>query len=297
MNSILIKFTGTGVAIATPFKTDLSVDFDSIKKMVDFLIKNGINYIVVHGTTGESSTLSEKEKIISRNAFIEANNNRVPLVIGIGSNDTQSLSEYIIKSDLKGFSAILSVTPFYNRPTQNGLYEHFSAISKSSPLPIILYNVPTRTGCNMEPSTSIKLAKNHRNIIGIKEASGDMNQIMKLISNKPDDFLIISGDDDTAYQSVLKGADGVISVAAGCIPKHFSNIINFALENDEDNSKKQYDNIHELLVLLFKEGNPTGLKAALSIKKLCQNQLRLPLVSASNELYSEIKNFLLHKLH
>ena len=185
MNSILIKFIGTGVAIATPFKTDLSVDFDSIKKMVDFLIKNGINYIVVHGTTGESSTLSEKEKIISRNAFIEANNNRVPLVIGIGSNDTQSLSEYIIKSDLKGFSAILSVTPFYNRPTQNGLYEHFSAISKSSPLPIILYNVPTRTGCNMEPSTSIKLAKNHRNIIGIKEASGDMNQIMKLISNKP----------------------------------------------------------------------------------------------------------------
>ena len=291
MNSLFQKLKGTGVAVVTPFKKDSSVDFDSIKNLVDFLIKNGVDYIVVQGTTGEASTLNEHEKILSRTAYVKANNNRVPLIIGIGSNDTRSVTEYIINADLEGFCAILSVAPFYNRPTQNGLYQHFSAISSVSSLPIILYNVPLRTGCNLEPSTSIKLAKNHKNIIGIKEASGDLNQMSNLISNRPKDFLIISGDDESAYQSVLKGADGVISVAAGCIPKQFSNIINMALKNDVDSSRKHFDQIHRLLILLFKEGNPTGLKAALSINKLCENILRLPLIPASNKLYLDIENY------
>jgi len=283
--------TFPGVAVVTPFKKDSSVDFDSIKNLVDFLIKNGVDYIVVQGTTGEASTLNEHEKILSRTAYVKANNNRVPLIIGIGSNDTRSVTEYIINADLEGFCAILSVAPFYNRPTQNGLYQHFSAISSVSSLPIILYNVPLRTGCNLEPSTSIKLAKNHKNIIGIKEASLDLNQMGNLISNRPKDFLIISGDDESAYQSVLKGADGVISVAAGCVPKQFSNIINMALKNDVDSSREHFDQIHRLLILLFKEGNPTGLKAALSINKLCENILRLPLIPASNKLYLDIENY------
>jgi len=291
MNSLFQKLKGTGVAVVTPFKKDFSVDFDSIKNLVDFLIKNGVDYIVVQGTTGEASTLNEHEKILSRTAYVKANNNRVPLIIGIGSNDTRSVTEYIINADLEGFCAILSVAPFYNRPTQNGLYQHFSAISSVSSLPIILYNVPLRTGCNLEPSTSIKLAKNHKNIIGIKEASLDLNQMGNLISNRPKDFLIISGDDESAYQSVLKGADGVISVAAGCVPKQFSNIINMALKNDVDSSREHFDQIHRLLILLFKEGNPTGLKAALSINKLCENILRLPLIPASNKLYLDIENY------
>jgi len=296
MNSLLQKLRGTGVAVVTPFKKDFSVDFDSIKNLVDFLIKNGVDYIVVQGTTGESSTLNEQEKVLSRTAYVKANNNRVPLVIGIGSNDTRSVTEYIVNADLEGFCAILSVAPFYNRPTQSGLYQHFSAISSVSSLPIILYNVPLRTGCNLEPITSIKLAKNHKNIIGIKEASGDLNQMSDLISNRPKDFLIVSGDDESAYQSVLKGADGVISVAAGCIPKQFSNIINIALQNDADSSRKHFDEIHRLLILLFKEGNPTGLKAALSINKLCENILRLPLIPASNKLYVEIENYFLNNI-
>ena len=291
MKNLSQRLKGTGVAIATPFKKDLSVDLDSITTMVEFLIKNGIDYIVVQGTTGESSTLNEEEKILSRNAFIKANNNRIPLLIGIGSNDTRSVVNYISNTDLSGFCAVLSVTPFYNRPSQSGLFEHFSAISKSSPLPIILYNVPTRTGCDMDHSTTIKLANSFKNIIGIKEASGNMDKIFKLISNRPDGFLIISGDDETAYQSVLMGADGVISVAAGCIPQHFRNIINLASEGNEERAKTEYDKINQLLNLLFKEGNPTGLKAALAIKKLCQNHLRLPLLPSSKELYLEIENF------
>ena len=296
MNNLLQKLRGTGVAVVTPFKKDFSVDFDSIKNLVDFLIENGVNYIVVQGTTGEASTLNEQEKVLSRTAYVKANNNRVPLVIGIGSNDTRSVTEYIVNADLEGFCAILSVAPFYNRPTQNGLYRHFSAISSVSSLPIILYNVPLRTGCNLEPSTSIKLAKNHKNIIGIKDASGDLNQMSNLISNRPKDFLIVSGDDESAYQSVLKGADGVISVAAGCIPKQFSNIINIALKNDADSSRKHFEDIQRLLILLFKEGNPTGLKAALSINKLCENILRLPLIPASNKLYVEIENYFLNNI-
>jgi len=286
--SLLKKLKGTGVAVVTPFKKDLSIDFVAIKNLVDFLVENDINYIVVQGTTGESSTMSNDEKIISRKAFVEANNNRVPLVLGLGSNDTMSLLNEIKESDFLGYSAILSVTPYYNRPTMEGLYKHYSLIAQSSTIPIILYNVPSRTGCNILPETTIRLANEFKNIIGIKEASGDLNQVKQLIINKPDDFLVISGDDNTAYQSVLMGGDGVISVIAGCIPKEFSEIINLSMEKKEFESQSKFKIVKPLLDYLFLEGNPSGIKSALHKLNLCENILRLPLVPVSDELKIKI---------
>ena len=288
--SLLKKLKGTGVAVVTPFKKDLSIDFVAIKNLVDFLVENDINYIVVQGTTGESSTMSNDEKIISRKAFVEANNNRIPLVLGLGSNDTMSLLNEIKESDFLGYSAILSVTPYYNRPTMEGLYKHYSLIAQSSTIPIILYNVPSRTGCNMLPETTIRLANEFKNIIGIKEASGDLNQIKQLIINKPDDFLVISGDDNTAYQSVLMGGDGVISVIAGCIPKEFSEIINLSAEKKQSESQSKFKIVKPLLDYLFLEGNPSGIKSALHKLNLCENILRLPLVPVSDELKIKISN-------
>ena len=288
--SLLKKLKGTGVAVVTPFKKDLSIDFVAIKNLVDFLVENDINYIVVQGTTGESSTMSNDEKIISRKAFVEANNNRVPLVLGLGSNDTMSLLNEIKESDFLGYSAILSVTPYYNRPTMEGLYKHYSLIAQSSTIPIILYNVPSRTGCNILPETTIRLANEFKNIIGIKEASGDLNQVKQLIINKPDDFLVISGDDNTAYQSVLIGGDGVISVIAGCIPKEFSEIINLSMEKKEFESQSKFKIVKPLLDYLFLEGNPSGIKSALHKLNLCENILRLPLVPVSDELKIKINN-------
>ena len=288
--SLLKKLNGTGVAVVTPFKKDLSIDFVAIKNLVDFLVENDINYIVVQGTTGESSTMSNDEKIISRKAFVEANNNRVPLVLGLGSNDTMSLLNEIKESDFLGYSAILSVTPYYNRPTMEGLYKHYSLIAQSSTIPIILYNVPSRTGCNILPETTIRLANEFKNIIGIKEASGDLNQVKQLIINKPDDFLVISGDDNTAYQSVLMGGDGVISVIAGCIPKEFSEIINLSMEKKEFESQSKFKIVKPLLDYLFLEGNPSGIKSALHKLNLCENILRLPLVPVSDELKIKINN-------
>ena len=284
MNFSTKTLKGTGVAVVTPFNEDYSIDIDSINKIVDFLIDNGVDYIVVQGTTGEASTLSEEEKKISRLAFVSANKRRVPLILGLGSNDTLSIIKDLVNINFFGFSAILSVTPFYNKPSQQGLYKHYSEISKASPLPIILYNVPSRTGINMLPDTTINLAVNHSNIIGIKEACGDLNQINQLITERPKDFMIISGDDDTAVETVLMGGDGVISVAAGCIPKYFSEIIQLALDKNKNLSLKKFNSIKHLIKLLFEEGNPSGIKSALSSMNLCKNILRLPLTVVSNDL-------------
>jgi len=292
MNNLIQNLRGVGVAIITPFKNDFSVDYDSIDRLVNYVIDGGVNYIVVHGTTGESSTLTEKEKIESRKAFVKSNNERVPLVIGIGSNYTDSLVRYIKKSNLEGFSAILSVTPYYNKPSQEGLFQHYSITAKSSKIPLILYNVPGRTSCNMEPKTVIRLAKSHKNIIGIKEAKEDMYQMCELIKNKPKDFLIISGDDQTAPISVLNGADGVISVAAGSIPKLFSKLIENALKRDKVKTHDLLNYIKPFLKLIFEEGNPSGIKAALSSKKICKNILRLPLVPVSANLLTKIEKFI-----
>ena len=288
--SLLNKLKGTGVAVVTPFKKDLSIDFEAIKKLVDFLVENDINYIVVQGTTGESSTMTKNEKIISRKAFVEANNNRIPLVLGLGSNDTMSLVNEINEADFTGYSAILSVTPYYNRPTNEGLYKHYCLIAQTSPIPIILYNVPSRTGCNMLPETTIRLANEFKNIIGIKEASGDLNKVKQLITEKPDNFLVISGDDNTAYQSVLMGGDGVISVIAGCIPREFSEIINLSMDKNKSKSQSKFKIVKPLLDYLFLEGNPSGIKSALHQLNLCENILRLPLVPVSDELKIKINN-------
>ena len=290
--NLIEKFKGTGVAVITPFLDDLTIDLKSINQLVDFLIDGGVDYIVVQGTTGESTSLSHEEKILSRQAFIKANNNRVPLVLGLGSNNTSSIVNDLKISDFSGFSAILSVTPYYNRPSQKGLYNHYSLISDNSPLPIILYNVPKRTGCNLFPETVIKLANNNKNIIGIKEAAGDLDQISKIIENRPENFLILSGDDDTAVQTIISGGDGVISVAAGCIPNYFSKMINYALSNDVNRSLDSLEKIKYLLDLLFREGNPSGIKSALSSIELCKNVVRLPLTTVSEELQNEIKNTL-----
>jgi len=292
MIDLINSLRGTGVAIITPFKSDFSVDYDVIEKLVDFVIKGGVNYIVVQGTTGEYATLSENEKVKCRKAFINANKGRVPLVIGIGSNYTDYLVDYVSKSDLMEFSAILSVVPYYNKPSQEGIFLHFSKLANSSKVPIILYNVPGRTSCNMEPDTAIKLAKKHKNIIGIKEAKGDLDQMNNLIQNKPINFLVLSGDDDTAAESILSGADGVISVAAGSIPKLFTKTINYALKKEKKNTNRLLGLIKPYLKLLFDEGNPSGTKAALSILNLCENKLRLPLIPISDSLYSKIEKFI-----
>ena len=292
MNHVFSRLKGTGVAIVTPFKSDLSVDYNSIKKLVDHVIDGGVSYIVVQGTTGESSTLSEEEKIKTRSNFLSANNGRVPMVLGLGGNDTDYLVKKLRESDFDGFSALLSVVPYYNKPSQNGLFKHFSQIVNFSKLPIILYNVPGRTGCNLEPETTIKLANSFKNIIGIKEANPDVNQIKKLITNRPKNFLIISGDDETAPNSIINGADGVISVAANAIPKKFVEIINLSLLKDKTKVFEMLNEINPFLKLLFEEGNPSGVKSALNDLGLCQNNLRLPLVPVSLKLQRKIKNFI-----
>ena len=292
MNHVFSRLKGTGVAIVTPFKSDLTVDYNSIKILVDHVIDGGVSYIVVQGTTGESSTLSEEEKIKTRSNFLSANNGRVPMVLGFGGNDTDYLVKKLRESDFDGFSALLSVVPYYNKPSQNGLFKHFSQIVNFSKLPIILYNVPGRTGCNLEPETTIKLANSFKNIIGIKEANPDVNQIKKLITNRPKNFLIISGDDETAPNSIINGADGVISVAANAIPKKFVEIINLSLLKDKTKVFEMLNEINPFLKLLFEEGNPSGVKSALNDLGLCQNNLRLPLLPVSLKLQRKIKNFI-----
>lgn len=292
MNDISSKLIGTGVAVVTPFRSDNSIDYNSIKKLVNHVIDGGVNYIVVQGTTGESSTLKIEEKLKTRNAFLNANNGRVPLVLGLGGNDTDRLVKEIKNSDFNGFSAILSVVPYYNKPTQNGLFQHFSQIANFSKLPIILYNVPGRTSCNLEPETTIKLARSFKNIIGIKEAKVDIKQIKKLVKNKPKNFLIISGDDETAPLSIINGADGVISVAANAIPQKFVEIVNLSVLKEKTEVLSLLSEINPFLKLLFEEGNPSGIKSALFNLGLCQNNLRLPLLPVSNKLHMKIKNFI-----
>jgi len=285
------KFEGTGVAIITPFKADKSVDFIGLEKLVHFQIDNGIDYIVINGTTGESATINEAEKIQIIECIAKANNNRLPLVLGVGGNNTMSVLEELSTRDFSHIDAVLSVAPYYSKPTQEGFYQHFKAVSKASPVPVILYNVPGRTSKNMEPETVIRLANDFENIIAIKEAANNVQQYLELIKNKPKDFLIISGDDDLALTVVLAGASGVISVIGQALPKEFSTMINHGLEA---RNKEGYD-IHfklmEIINLIFLENNPAGIKAVLKNLGITTDEVRLPLVKATNELQKEIANF------
>jgi len=280
---------GTGVAIITPFKENGDIDFNSYELLIDYYINNGINYLVILGTTGESNTVTFQEKYKILNNIVKFNRGRLPLIAGFGGNNTEKLINEISNYDMKNFDAILSVCPYYNRPSQVGLYEHFYRVSKVSTIPMILYDVPSRTGVSISNETVFKLLENCKNIIGIKDATGDISKGVDLIKNTPKSFHVISGDDFTALDLVLRGGSGVISVVAGAFPKEFSKIMTLAKENKIKEAKNRYNKMINIISLLFKEGNPSGIKALLSIKGFCENILRLPLTPINKNLYDDIK--------
>ena len=282
---------GTGVAIITPFNENKEVDFDALEKLIDFNINNGVNYIVTLGTTGETPVLSSTEKKDIIKFTIDKINGKVPVVVGMGGNDTQSLVKEIETASLEKATAILSASPYYNKPSQQGIYQHYKVIAKASPLPVILYNVPGRTGRNMTSETTLKLAHEVENIAGIKEASGDMIQCMEILRDKPDDFLVVSGDDMLALPQLACGMDGVISVVANCYPKEFSNLVKNALDGNLLEAKKINDFLLPAYNYLFSENNPAGVKAFLYEMKLIKNELRLPGVAVENQLQEKIKKF------
>jgi 4-hydroxy-tetrahydrodipicolinate synthase len=282
---------GTGVALITPFKKDFSVDIDALKTIVNFQIDNGIDYLVVLGTTAESATLSKTEKELVIKTIIDANKGRLPLVLGVGSNNTAEVVEELKSRDFSNFEAILSVSPYYNKPTQEGIYQHFKAISEASPIPVILYNVPGRTSSNMLPSTIIRLANDFKNIVAIKEAAGDIVQAMKLIQDKPKDFLVISGDDMITLPMILAGGSGVISVIAEGFPKQFSEMVHLGLNKRVDEAYKLHYLLADCIDLIFEQGNPAGIKEVFKSLGLSQNTVRLPLVNVNEDLAIRLSNF------
>ena len=289
MNS---KFLGTGVALVTPFKTDLTIDHNALTNIVNFNIENGVEYLVVCGTTAESVTITKQEKQDVIKTITKANNGRVPMVLGIGGNNTMAVIEEIKTTDLTHFAAILSVSPYYSKPTQEGMYQHFKAIAEASPLDIILYNVPGRTSRNMEPETTLRLANDFKNIIAVKEAGNNIAQYLQLIKNKPEDFLIISGDDDLALGVVLAGGAGVISVIGQGFPKEFSEMIRLGLKGNAKEAYKLHYKLMDVIGYIFEENNPAGIKGVFEALNMCQDTVRLPLVPASNQLKQKIKTFI-----
>lgn len=285
------QFIGTGVALVTPFNEDRTIDFSALEKLVNYQIDNGINYLVVMGTTGESATLSFEEKQQVLQKVIEVNNNRLPIVLGIGGNNTQSVIDRIQKQDLSNVDAILSVAPYYNKPTQEGFYQHYKAIAEASPKPIIMYNVPGRTAKNMLPETTIRLANDFDNIIAIKEAGNYMQQYYDIIKNKPENFLVISGDDDLVCGTTLAGGSGVISVIGQAYPKEFSTMIQLALEGKAKEAFAIHYKLMDIVSYIFEENNPAGIKSVLKQMTICNDQLRLPLVKATSGLQSKIAEF------
>jgi 4-hydroxy-tetrahydrodipicolinate synthase len=286
------KFIGTGVALVTPFKEDFYVDVDALTRIVNYVIEGGVEYLVVLGTTAESATLSKEEKELVKGTITKANNGRVPMVLGIGGNNTAEVVNELKSTNTTNYDAILSVSPYYNKPTQEGIYQHFKAVAQASSKPIILYNVPGRTASNIQPATVVRLAKDFNNIIAIKEAAGDMVQAMQLIKDTPDDFLVISGDDMITLPMVLAGGAGVISVIGEGLPKEFSEMVRLGLQGNVKEAYKLHYKIHESINLIFEEGNPAGIKAIFQELGLCTDVVRLPLVPASGQLKAEIKAFL-----
>lgn len=282
---------GTGVALVTPFKKDFSVDVEALKKIVGFQMDNGIEYFVVLGTTGESATLTKAEKELVIQTVIEANNGKLPLVLGVGGNNTAEVVEELKTRDLSQFAAVLSVSPYYNKPTQEGIYQHFKAVAEASPVPVILYNVPGRTSSNMAPATVLRLAKDFKNVIGIKEAAGDIVQAMKLIQGKPEGFLVISGDDMITLPMVLAGGSGVISVIGEGFPREFSDMVRLGLQRKADEAYKLHYLLAEGIDLIFEQGNPGGIKEVFKTLGLSENTVRLPLVNVDENLAARLRNF------
>lgn len=282
---------GTGVALATPFRKDFSIDTEALIRIVNFSIDGGVEYLVAMGTTAENATMSQDEKEFVIQTIVDTNNGRLPLVLGVGGNNTMEVVEELKNRDLSPFEAILSICPYYNKPTQEGIYQHFKAISEASSIPIILYNVPSRTGSNMLPSTVMRLANDFKNIIAIKEAAGDMVQAMHLLKNKPIDFLVLSGDDMIALPMVLAGGSGVISVIGQGFPKEFSEMIRLGLNRKVDDAFKTHYLLSDSIDMIFEQGNPAGIKQVFHSLGIAENTVRLPLVKVDDSLASRIDQF------
>lgn len=286
------SLTGTGVALVTPFRKDFSVDIEALKRIVRYNIDGGVEYIVVLGTTAESATLSKEEKELVIQTIVEENAESLPLVLGVGGNNTQEVVNELKTRDLSDFTAVLSVSPYYNKPTQEGIYQHFKMIAQNSPIPIILYNVPGRTASNMLPETVLRLANDFKNIIGIKEAAGDIVQAMKLIQNKPEGFLVISGDDMITLPMVLAGGSGVISVIGEGFPKEFSEMVRLGLQGKVKEAYALHYKLADCIDMIFEQGNPAGIKEAFKHLGISENTVRLPLVNVNQDLSDRLKTFI-----
>lgn len=286
------QLIGTGVALVTPFRADLSVDVQALERVVEHNIQGGVDYLVILGTTAESATLSQAEKQLVVDVVVRTNAGRLPLVLGVGGNNTMAVAHELKTLDLSDFDAILSVSPYYNKPTQEGIYQHFKMLAEASPLPIILYNVPSRTGSNMLPETTLRLAYEFSKVVGIKEACGDMVQIDNIIKNKPEEFMVISGDDATALPTVLAGGAGVISVLGQGLPGLFSDMIRWGLEGQVKEAYAIHHKLSSLMQLIFEEGNPAGIKSIFESLGVSTATVRLPLVEASPSLKEKISVWL-----
>lgn len=282
---------GTGVALVTPFKKDFSIDIEALQRIVNFSIDGGVEYLVVMGTTAENATLTQAEKELVITTVINTNKGRLPLVLGVGGNNTMQIVEELKTGDFSAFEAILSVSPYYNKPTQEGIYQHFKAIAEASPIPVILYNVPGRTSSNMLPSTVIRLANDFKNVVAIKEAAGDLVQAMQIIKNAPKDFLVISGDDMIALPIVLAGGAGVISVIGQGFPKEFSEMIRLGLNKKVNEAFKTQYFLSDCIDMIFEQGNPAGIKQVFQALGIAENTVRLPLVSVDDSLANRLNEF------
>ncbi len=283
------KLKGTGVAMVTPFRYDDSIDFNALEKLTEHIVNGGVEFLVVMGTTGENPTLTIQEQEAVLNYIAEVSDHKLPIVFGIGGNNTQAVINRIKKTDFTNVDAILSAAPYYNKPTQKGLYIHYKSIAGASPVPVILYNVPGRTSVNISAETTLKLANDFENIIAVKEASGNFNQVMQILKNKPDNFTVLSGDDTYTLPYITLGMSGVISVTANAYPKEFSDMVRAALKYDIKTAQKLHYKLLDFTNTLFSEGNPGGVKAALEILGICKKFVRLPLASVSRETYEKIE--------
>jgi len=286
------KLKGTGVALITPFHKDGSIDFKSFKKLLERCIDQKVDYLVPLGTTGETATLTGDERKAVLDFVVEVTDKRIPVVLGLGGNNTRELVTMIEECEFNGVDAILSVSPYYNRPSQRGIFQHYKTIANASPVPVILYNVPARTGSNIDADTTLELAHEIKNIIGIKEASGSLEKAMKIIKNKPKDFLVISGDDVLSLPIIACGGDGVISVIANAYPKDFSEMVRSALEGNFDKARKLHYKLLDITHAIYVDGNPSGVKGLLSVMNICSEHLRLPLVSVSKSALNKFETMM-----
>lgn len=289
---IMENLRGTGVAIVTPFNNDKSIDYNALEKLVEHLITNGIDYLVVQGTTGESVTLSKEEKKQVLDFIIKVNNKRLPIVLGIGGNCTTTVVEQFKTTNLSGVDAILSVSPYYNKPSQEGIYQHYKALAEATTKPIILYNVPGRTSSNISTATTLRLANDFKNIVATKEASGSLEQCMEIIQNRPEGFLVISGDDGITLPIIACGGDGLISVIANAFPKGYSDMVNFALDGKFKEAQSLHYKYFELIHYLFVDGNPAGVKDVLKLLEITGDDVRLPLVNVTQQTHNKIKEII-----